>query len=399
MRRSVVLAFFLGLVACGPGAPSHPGTGGPDAGTGGSCSQNGATTCVGNDFETCTGGSWTLTQSCPNACDATKGCVQCVAGGGNVCNGDTVVMCNSDGTFGSVVQTCQSGETCAAGMCSRSCTADGVDLIYVVDDNNELLSFDPRLIAQGANAAFKVIGTMSCPAGASWPDWNPTMPGPATPFSMGIDRNAVAWVLYTSGEIFNVSTKTAACSGAGLGKTAYTPGQNSMELFGMGFVTDSQGGNTEKLYLGGGDVMAKPGGKLTHLDPASPMTATPTGTLPNDGELSPELTGTGAAEFFGFFPGINSSFVVQLDKNTGAEIGSKWDVGGLGSTVAAWAFAQWGGDFYVFVSTDPSGTGTSFNSTVRRVNRATKKVDTIFQNLPYKIVGAGVSTCAPTVVN
>ena len=398
MRRSVVVSFaFFVLAACGPGTPTNHG--GPDAGTGGSCSTNGATTCVGADFETCTNGSWQVTQTCTGACDLTKGCVDCDPNAGNSCNGNAVVTCNADGTFGSVVQTCQNGETCASGMCSRACTADGVDLIYVVDDNNELLSFDPRLIPQGANVAFTVIGTMSCSAGASWPDWNPTMPGPATPFSMGIDRNAVAWVLYTSGEIFNVSTKNASCSGAGLGKTAYTPGQNSMELFGMGFVTDSQGGNTEKLYLGGGDVSAMPGGTLAHLEPASPATAMATGTLPTDGELSPELTGTGAAEFFGFFPGINGSFVVQLDKTSGAEIGAKWDVGALGNTVAAWAFAQWGGDFYVFVSTDPTGTGTSFNSTVRRVNRATKKVDTIFQNLPYKIVGAGVSTCAPTVVN
>lgn len=399
MRRSVVVPFVLiVLAACGPGTPTNHG--GPDAGTGGSCSTNGATTCVGADFETCTGGTWQVTQTCTGACDLTKGCVDCDPNAGNSCNGNAVVMCNADGSFGSVVQTCQNGETCASGMCSRACTADGVDLIYVVDEQNELLSFDPRQIPNGQAAAFKVIGTLACPASASWPDWAAGAPGPATPFSMGIDRNAVAWVLYTSGEIFNVSTKTAACTGAGYGITPYAKGQNNMELFGMGFLTDASGGNTEKLYLGGGDAMATPGGTLAHLDPASPASATATGTLPNDGELSPELTGTGAAEFFGFFPGVSTAFVVQLDKNSGAEVGAKWPIaGGLGSTVRAWAFAQWGGYFYIFVTTDPSGTGTNLNSTVRRINRQTKAVETVFQNLPYTIVGAGVSTCAPTVVN
>jgi hypothetical protein len=132
------------------------------------------------------------------------------------------------------------------------------------------------------------------------------------------------------------------------------------------------------------------------------MTATGNGNLPNDGELSPELTGTGAAEFFGFFPGVSSAFVVQLDKNAGTEIGAKWSIpNGLGGTVRAWAFAQWGGYFYIFVTTDPTGTGTNLISTVRRINRATKQYEIVsgFDNIPYVIVGAGVSTCAPTVVN
>ena len=397
MRRAVALLFLV--AACGPGNPTNHN--GPDAGPNDGCSGS-ETRCFNNDFQTCTNGHFTVTQTCANACDATKGCVDCDPNAGNACMGNSVVACNADGSFGNVIQTCQNGEGCMAGMCSRVCTADGVDLIYVVDEANELLSFDPRQIPNGPSAAFKVIGTLACPAGASWPDWAANAPGPATPFSMGIDRNAVAWVLYTSGEIFNVSTKTAACSGAGLGITPYTKGQNGMELFGMGFVTDQAGGNTEKLYIGGGDVTATPGGKLRVVDPLSPMTATGNGTLPNDGELSPELTGTGAAEFFGFFPGVSSAFVVQLDKNAGTEIGTKWNIpNGLGGTVRAWAFAQWGGYFYIFVTTDPTGTGTNLVSTVRRINRATKQYEVVpgFDNIAYVIVGAGVSTCAPTVVN
>ena len=33
-----------------------------------------------------------------------------------------------------------------------------------------------------------------------------------TPFSMGVDRNAVAWVLYSNGQLFQVDTTTAKCT-------------------------------------------------------------------------------------------------------------------------------------------------------------------------------------------
>ena len=58
---------------------------------------------------------------------------QCDPSGGNTCNGSNVVTCNPDGTFGSAVQACGVGETCMAGSCSDTCTADGVDFVYVVD--------------------------------------------------------------------------------------------------------------------------------------------------------------------------------------------------------------------------------------------------------------------------
>ena len=57
-----------------------------------------------------------------------------------------VVTCNADGSFGTVVETCSGGTSCGGGMCQRSCSADGVDLIYLVDTANNLLSFDPRML-------------------------------------------------------------------------------------------------------------------------------------------------------------------------------------------------------------------------------------------------------------
>ena len=50
----------------------------------------------------------------------------------------------------------------------------------------------------------------------------------------------------------------------------------------------------------------------------------------------------------------------------------------------------------VFVTTQDLIGNT--NSTVRSLDRATGAYASILQNLPYRIVGAGVSTCAPVVI-
>ncbi|MBP6628372.1 MAG: hypothetical protein KA297_03015, partial [Kofleriaceae bacterium] len=88
--------------------------------------------------------------------------------------------------------------------------------------------------------------------------------------------------------------------------------------------------------------------------------------------------------------------VQQIDKTSGAPVGAEQQIpGGLGGNVQAWAFAQWGGKFYIFVTTTD---GLTSNSTVRTIDRMTGQAQTVLQNLPYIIVGAGVSTCAPVEI-
>ena len=58
------------------------------------------------------------------------------------------------------------------------------------------------------------------------------------------------------------------------------------------------------------------------------------------------------------------------------------------------AFAQWGGVFYIFATVDDPDDFES-NSTVRTVDRTTGRYRTIMTHVPYRISGAGVSTCAP----
>jgi hypothetical protein len=308
-------------------------------------------------------------------------CRQCDPNAGNTCNGNDVVTCNPDGTFGMTVTTCGTGMACSGGMCTRACTADGVDLVYVVDEQNDFMSFDPRKLP---GDPFTLIGTLNCPNNGTSIQ-NP--PGAATPFSMSVDRDGVAWVLYTTGEIFNVSLTTAACT-----KANNTINASNMALFGMGFSTDTPGGMTEKLFLAGGGHGAEPNGKLAYDD-------THGGNLTAPSDFSPELTGTNEAKLYGFYPVLATpAYVQEVDKASGAPLGMKWNLGtsGLGTSIRDWAFAQWGGTFWVFVTTQDNA-GTQ-NSTVRSIDRTTGNYTVVIQNLPYNIDGAGVSTCAPVVV-
>lgn len=387
--RSILscVALTLALVACGPGGGSGDDV---DSGTGEACTGSG-TRCVGSQYQSCQGGEWTITESCANACNADLGgCVDCNPGGGNVCNGNTVTTCNADGSFGSTVMTCPQGSECSAGSCQRACSADGVDLIYVVDETYRLLSFDPRLVGMGD--PFRQIGQLACPAGPAVPGWI----GTVAPFSMAVDREATAHVLYSSGEIFHVSTQNASCTATAFQERQNTGGRQ-WDLFGMGFVTDTAGGDTERLWVGGGNVDAEEAGDLGVIDPTT-LVIQRIGPLSATREYSPEFTGLGDATLWGFYPGLSQAFVQQVDKTTGAGTGSQLNIpGGLGGQVAAWAFAQWGGKFYVFVTTADILTGAE-NSTVRTLDRATGQYQLVSQNLPYKIVGAGVSTCAPVII-
>ena len=79
--------------------------------------------------------------------------------------------------------------------------------------------------------------------------------------------------------------------------------------------------------------------------------------------------------------------VAEIDKSSGAILSqAPQPTVTIGS---AWAFAFWGGDFWLF--TNPSG----ITSQVDRYQPSTGQTTTVKQNVGLSIVGAGVSTCAP----
>lgn len=226
------LGLILGLSVALSGCAVDPRDAGDDIVTGtpgGNESDRcvrGETRCYGGALQSCDSGTYKTSKVCGTGqiCDPKRGCLDCSPVLPTTCVGDKVHICNADGSIGTEQETCQP-KACSGGRCSTVCSP-GSELIYVVDSDNRLLSFNPR----DGKYEFKLIGTLSCPAGSSFGG------GKATPFSMAVDRQARAWVLYSSGEIFWVSTTDASCKSSGFAKN-----QSSFETFGMGFVSDAEG--------------------------------------------------------------------------------------------------------------------------------------------------------------
>jgi len=389
---SLCLSAVLVIIgACGPGGRGDDD--GDSDGTDGDgttmCAPGIPSRCVGSDYQTCEGGVYVTQDTCTagEICSLTLGgCAACDPGLQTTCVGSDVHTCNADGTIGAVVESCGI-EACTNGSCGSGSACAAGDYIYLVDDLNNLIKFDPR---EGVYT-FSVIGQLSCPAGLTWPEVSdPLPPMQSTPFSMSVDREAKAWVLYSSGEIFHVHTETAACPA-----TTSAKAPSGWKLFGMGFVTETAGGMTEKLHISGGPADVQTIGNLGAIDPGTLAVAT-AGPLPT-AEYSPELTGTGNGELYAYFPGQTNTFVARLDK-TNSSIQQQWALPGLDGSPAGWAFAHWGGRLHIFISTVDPLFGMPVSQRVLRLDPMTGMTTTIVQNMPYKIVGAGVSTCAPVVV-
>jgi hypothetical protein len=234
--------------------------------------------------------------------------------------------------------------------------------VYVIDSDRQLLRFQPD------DLSLTPIGTVSC--------------GASTPFSMSVDRDARAWVLHQDGNIFHVSTLDASCA-----PTGFAPDQAGFELFGMGFVADADMSTEETLFVAGGaeSSIATGSSSLGAIDEGS-LVLSRVGSIPG----WPELTGTGSGELWGFFPDTDPPSVRRLDKTTGATEESFDFEAIAGTTPSAWAFAFWGGRFYVFLQTtfDPS-------TNVWRLDPRDGSFTEVLSDIGYRIVGAGVSTCAP----
>ncbi|MEZ4471971.1 MAG: hypothetical protein R3F60_14490 [bacterium] len=350
----------------------------PDAG-GGGCPE-GSSTCLGSTYQICQGGRFIEADVCgaDEACLPGVGCTGCDPAMATFCDGDAVVTCNPDGTRGARVRDCPAG-LCAEGACRDDC-AEGSELIYVVDVDNTLLSFDPR------TEELRRIGTLRCPAGAPWPEFSR---GEATPFSMAVERSGRAWVLYSSGEIFWVDIQDASCRAS-----TFRRGEQGFELFGMSFVTDTPGRPDETLFITGGRVESFGDGTLAAVDPRT-VALRPVGAMP-PGEYGAELTGNANGELWAYTPGQQSS-VARIDKRTARAV-DRWNLPPLARQPAGWAFAHWGGRYYVFISTQGAAGGVA-SSQILRFNPADGRTEVVVPDAGRRIVGAGVSTCAPVVSN
>ena len=238
----------------------------------------------------------------------------------------------------------------------NNCADAAITLVYLFSDAGKLLSFDP------ATLAIATIGTVACPTSLQ-------------PNSMAVDHQGVAYANFTAGaagEIWKLSTATAKCT-----PTPYKA-QLGFQRFGMGFLGDQDGG--EDLYI-------------TKSDGAGALARVllPSFQLDYKGEFSPalslcELTSRGDGQLFALCMKTSGARLAQIDPQTAKVIGA--DDLGVGSSTSAFAFAFWGGKFWIF--TGNQGVG----STVTEYDPV-QKTETQVLTTQEVIVGAGVSTCAP----
>ena len=246
-----------------------------------------------------------------------------------------------------------------SGDMARPVYCDG---IYVVDEQTQGLAFfDP------VKRTFTDVASPKCP-----------VPPSVTPFSMALGRDGTAWVEYTNGRIYRVDSQTGACS-----STTFQPDQQGFQSFGMGFSSDVPGGTDETLYI------ISTGIGLGSIDLPT-LTVHPITPVSRGDDA--ELTGTGDAELWGFFRNV-VPHAGRIDKQTGV-VSPDFSLGSLGDVMQdgfAWGF--FGGSFYVFLD-DPNS-----STSVARIDRTDGSTHLLLTNTGRHIVGAGVSTCAPTMAD
>jgi hypothetical protein len=248
------------------------------------------------------------------------------------------------------------------------------DGIFVLSDDAELWKFFPE------DNHFEMLGNFNCG-------------GMTNTFSMAVDRLGFAWVMFNSpaGEIRKISVNDPAnCMDPG-----YNPNQMGVGYFGMAFVSESAENPCDQLhgntYDGiGGFAEGNNIGDFIRVDPDTLLVS----KLGKTNFNGAEVTGTGDGRAF-LFGGVNPSKLVEVDKTNGQFL----DVLPLGNLelTNAFAFAFFAGDFYFFTEEDGFFPDASKVTHLDYDNSEGQGVvlTTVVPSGPIRIVGAGVSTCAP----
>lgn len=345
MRRSSLLWCSLVLGGCGFGlfgGGYDDGDGDGDGGDGDGWGEGGGGNSVGGSVPTEGGGS------------ADEG------GGSFTDGGDPVTT--------GIEPTGADNEPPVDGQCP--CVADNED-IYVLSDYGSIWSFDP------SDLSWTFITDVDCG-------------GMTSTFSMGVSRKGRAWVQYTDGDLYTVDLKDpgGACKDPG-----FVPGAEKFPNFGMAFVTNDAADHCDKLYAHSGISPGIDGPGVGALGVIDPQTLVLSEIVAIDSGWG-ELTGTGDGRLFAF-EGDTETYIREYDKSTGAILGT-WPLPGLASP-GAFAFAYWGGDFYLFVSKtqDIEGPSLVLHLDFDESDGNGVALTTVVESAPISIVGAGVSTCAP----
>ena len=258
------------------------------------------------------------------------------------------------GTGGIIISLGQGG---SAGTTGTDDCADSAKVIYLVTQENYLYSFDPRIDGM---SAYQRIGALSCETAS-------------TPQSMSVDRTGKAYVFYSSGHLYHVSTTTAQCT-----PTSYqhpvTPAKSFNQL-GMGFTAKAPSSNEQVLYINSPDF------GLATIDLQTLAVAKLNVLQSTVAEL------TGGPDALLFIYASSTSELSQIDRST-------YQTQSLHrfnqKNVTAFAFARYAGVFYVFTN------GTSSSRTVTTMFDPQANTESVRDpDIGVTVVGAGQSTCVP----
>lgn len=261
------------------------------------------------------------------------------------------------GATGITVTVAGAGPSTGSGT-ETSCS-DAAKLVYLVSVQNDLWSFDPE---RPGMEAYRRVGTLDCPSAS-------------TPQSMSVDRFGQAWVFYSDGNLFRVSTADASCQ-----STSYAhPVQGEFNQLGMGFTSTSPGIYQEALYVVSPDF-----GLATVA--ADTLAVTQLGALVG----AAELTGGIDARLFLFEAASATLGEIDTVALTSQPLHT---FAGLSGT-QAWAFSRYAGTFYMFTSPQ-AGVGsrtTAFDPVLG--TESVRDAD-----VGFTVVGAGQSICVPAPEN
>ncbi len=245
------------------------------------------------------------------------------------------------------------------------------DGIFVLSSNAQLWKYFPE------TNKLEQLGPIGCDL-------------PPSTFSMAVDRLGFAWVQYLDGQLRKVDvTNVANCSNPG-----FVPGQQGVSNFGMAFVSNSAFDKCDQMF--GDQYTGIPEGvDAADFFRVDPMTL----QIVKLGKTSygtAEVTGTGDGRVFLFAAKNPDTQLVEVDKADGSFI-STVPLPGV-KLGGGWAFAFFAGDFYFF--TDGQNDGKSEVTHIDyddSDNNGKQDITVVINNAPLKVVGAGVSTCAPTI--
>jgi hypothetical protein len=240
--------------------------------------------------------------------------------------------------------------------------------IYAVTNYGFMVEFNP------VTKDFRTLGRLWCPGADS-----------SFAISMAVGQDGVARVLFGDSSVQNVDLRTGTCLPSGV------VGAHPFSTFGMAYAADPSSPTGESLFVRHvkpfDDGLGHEERKLGRVD-FDAKTIHPIG----DGEgADSDLSGTGDGRLYGFIksPTVGgAASIAEYDTHTGEAL----NLSTLeGVTIGeAWAVAMWGGALWLFAN-EP-GTTTR----VYRHEPATGLTTLEVADAGMHIVGAGVSTCAPT---